>query len=148
MIRMNFTLRPMRRVESWRSPWNQRRLFFLLEDIDRYSSRGSMDASSGNIAAPALCTAPDIVNIDERLPFPEALSRISHSVLDNRFIFGVMRSRCIQQEPTIVRVLQKRFIEPGRVSICRFDGGFEVVDHNPTRTASEKLKRPFKAINY
>src|ERR1700740_2147296 len=38
MIRMHFTLRPLWRVESWRTPWNQRRSFFLVKDLDRYRS--------------------------------------------------------------------------------------------------------------
>ena len=54
MIWMYFTQRPLWRVEPRRMPWNQRRPFFLLEDLGGYSSSRPMNASSGNIAAPVL----------------------------------------------------------------------------------------------
>src|SRR6267142_2309624 len=147
MVRMHFTLRPLRRVEPRHTPWNQDRPFLLLKDLDRYRSRGSMDASSGHIVAPALGTAPDLLHVDERLPLPDAFARVSHGVFDNRFIFGVTWPCRIGQEPTVLGVLQKRFVQARRVSIRGFDGGFEVVDHNPPRTTPEKLKRPFETID-
>ena len=128
MIRMHFTLRPLRRVEPRHTPWNQDRPFFLVKDLDRHRSRGSMDTSSGNIAAPALGTAPDILHVDERLSFPEALACISHGVFDNRFIFGVTWPCRIGQKPAVLGILQKRFVQARRVSIRSFDRGFEVVD--------------------
>src|SRR2546423_15641408 len=106
-----------------------------------------MDASSGNIAAPALGTAPDILHVDERLPLPEPLAGISHGVFDNRFIFGVTWPGRIGQKPTVLGILQKRFVQTRRVSIRGFDGGFEVVDHNPPGTTSEKFKCLLETID-
>jgi hypothetical protein len=76
VIRMYFALRPSRGIEAFAHQWNQLGLFLRLEDLQGDSPGGSVDPTAGNFATPDQGTTRYVVEIDERLPFKEALPYI------------------------------------------------------------------------
>src|SRR5438093_137194 len=80
LIGMNLTVGPVRRIKAPALERNQNRFFFALENLDRYSAGGSMDAAAGGIPAPDQSSTRDVAQIDKRFTFEETLPDKTHGI--------------------------------------------------------------------
>src|SRR5215470_12445966 len=80
LVGMNLARRPVRRIKAPALKWNQNRLLFGLEDLDRHSTRRSMDAASGGIPTPDESAALNVAQVDEGFALEEALAHKTNGV--------------------------------------------------------------------
>src|SRR6266478_10220169 len=105
LIGMNLTAGPVRRIKAPALERNQNRLFFALENLDRYSAGCSMNPAAGGIPAPNQSSTRDVAQIDERFTFEETFPDKTHSIFDHRLIFRVPRPCSVRQKAPVVGVL-------------------------------------------
>src|SRR6516164_404296 len=147
VIWMYFALRPSRRIEALALQRKQLGLLLRREDFQGHAPGGSMDAAAGDFATPHQSATRCVVEIDERLPFEEALPDIRHAIFHHRLVLGVARPGRIGQKAPVVGVLQEGTVEARCVGIGLIDTSFHSVQDHAPGTTTKKLPGAFEAID-
>ena len=136
---MDLATPPVRYDEPLRLKRYQRRALFGLEDLQRDAACGSVDSTTGDVAAPDERTLGHVLQADKGLAFEEPFPDEGDVPLDGGLILRVEGTCRIGQEPTERRVLEEGAVEARLYGSAELEAGLQTVDE--TRFGHPPKKR-------
>src|SRR5918996_6238666 len=123
-----------------------RLLLVTLEHETGDLARGAVHPHAGKVAAPAHRAGLQVSEIMEGLPAEEVLPRVGDTTLNFRLAGGVRRQRGIDEEATVLGVLEEHAIEAGGIAVGPGDGRREIVDDQAADDAAEEQPGRLQAV--
>jgi hypothetical protein len=147
MIGMHRGLRPRGAVEGLGGQGQERGLLHRLEHEPRDLARGAVHARAGDVAAPGDRAGLHLGQVAEGLAPEEVLAAVGNPALHLRLAGGVTDDGGIDDEATILRVLQEPALDRRRVAIRPRDNGLEIVLDEALDHAPEEHPGAFQAVD-
>ncbi len=117
------------------------------EDLQRQPTGRPMNAQSGYFAAPVLGLLTAVVQVAELPTLKEALTHVLDAALDVGFILRPAHPGGVDQEATLLAVLQEAACRSWSQCIWAGDGGGEVIEDEPPGQATEEAPRHFQPFD-
>ena len=138
MIGVDFGRAPMGDLVWLAVPGDQDRLLLVQEDLQGLATSGSVDAHSGDVAAPAGRFRTEVGQVPEIAALEEALPGVLDAPLHYRLVLRVTHPGRIGDEAPVLGVFQEAAGQAGVQGVSAGNRGGEVVDDQVFGNAAEE----------